>query len=78
MMRIPREIRPNLVFVAPYSHAIPEYDLTTEGIHEDIRRLEVEYPGLQIAGGVRDGIGMAKRITQGISLADAIAGYRRE
>jgi len=27
---------------------------------------------------VRDGIGMAKRITQGISLADAIAGFRRE
>ena len=78
MMRIPQEIRPDLVFVAPYSHAIPEYDLTTEGIHEDIRRLETEYPGLQIAGGVRDGIGMAKRITQGISIADAIAGYRRE
>lgn len=74
MMKIPRDIKPDLVHVAPYSHAIPEYDLETEGIHEDIRQLEGEYPGLYLAGGIRDGIGMAKRITQGVRIAEEIAG----
>lgn len=72
MMKIPMEHRPDLVHVERYEKAIPQYDHGTENRLEEIRRLEESHPGLYIAGGVRDGIGMANRIAQGMQIARSI------
>lgn len=68
MMKIPHEVRPDMVHVAHYPKAIPQYDLGTEERLQDIKAIESQYPGLHLAGGIRDGIGMANRITQGMQL----------
>lgn len=73
MMKIPQSIRPDLLHVARYEKAIPQYDKSVEVIHSDLRSIEDGYPGLYLAGGIRDGIGMAHRITQGMTLAEQIA-----
>lgn len=68
MMKIPRDLKPDIVHVAHYPKAIPQYDLATEERQKDIEAIEAQYPGLYLAGGIRDGIGMANRITQGMDL----------
>lgn len=72
MMKIPRSITPDMVHIAHYPKAIPQYDLATEERQKDMKSIEKEYPGLHIAGGVIDGIGMANRITQGMNLAQQL------
>jgi oxygen-dependent protoporphyrinogen oxidase len=52
-----------------YKHAIPQYDFTSPQRLERIRELEEKYPGLLLAGNIRDGIGIADRIRQASLLA---------
>ena len=73
MMRIPREIEPDLVHIARYAKAIPQYDFGTDERHQRIKALEGAFPGLYLAGGIRDGIGMANRIQQGFEISKLIA-----
>lgn len=73
MMRIPREVKPDLVHVARYAKAIPQYDRGTDERHRRIGVLERDFPGLFLAGGIRDGIGMANRIQQGFEISKLIA-----
>ncbi|MDN4753683.1 protoporphyrinogen oxidase [Porphyromonadaceae bacterium W3.11] len=73
MMKIPHSIRPDLLHIARYEKAIPQYDKSVETILSDLQSIEDGYPGLYLAGGIRDGIGMAHRITQGMTLAESIA-----
>lgn len=72
MMKIPGHIKPDLVHIAHYPKAIPQYDFGAEKRQNDIAKLESEYPGLHIAGGIKDGIGMAHRITQGMQLGKTL------
>ena len=73
MMKIPKAIKPDMVHVACYKKAIPQYDVRTGQRHQDIKRIENTYKGLYLAGGIIGGIGMANRITQGIELGKVIA-----
>ena len=73
MMDIPKEVEPSLVDAVAYSHAIPQYDTTYEQHLNTMTMIMEEHPTLVIAGGMRDGIGMAKRITQGMNVAKEIA-----
>lgn len=73
MMKIPRGIQPDMVHIERYPKAIPQYDLATDARHNDIKRIEMAYPGLHLAGGMIGGIGMANRITQGMELGKMIA-----
>lgn len=56
-----------------HEKAIPQYDENTKSRIECISKIEAAYPGLFIAGNLKDGIGMADRIKQGISIAIKIA-----
>lgn len=73
MMRIPQSVTPSMEDAVLYPMAIPQYDLTYESRYNSMSKIMSEHPHLIIAGGMRDGIGMAKRITQGMNVAKEIA-----
>lgn len=65
---------PDVCKIFRYEHAIPQYSFESEQKLAAITDLENEYPGLTLAGNIRDGIGMADRIRQGRNIADNLAG----
>lgn len=67
------EFSPDLVKIFRYKHAIPQYSFESKDKLEAISMLENSFPGLLLAGNIRDGIGMADRIKQGRNIADNLA-----
>ena len=63
---------PDLIKIFRYHHAIPQYGLESTKKLETIAHLENTYPGLVMAGNIRDGIGIADRINQGRQVATDI------
>lgn len=66
------EGQPDLLKVFRYEKAIPQYEASSGERLECIRTLEQKYPGLILAGNIRDGIGMADRVKQAKSIADML------
>lgn len=64
---------PDLMEIFRYPFAIPQYYINTDDRLTAVERVQNMYPGLIIAGNLRDGIGMADRIKQGRNLADLIS-----
>jgi protoporphyrinogen/coproporphyrinogen III oxidase len=52
-----------------YKQAIPQYDYSSPARLARIHELEEKYPGLILAGNIRDGIGIADRIRQASQIA---------
>ncbi len=65
-------IKADLMKIFRYGQAIPQYTQTTEQRLDAINAIRAGYPGLILAGNIRDGIGMADRIKQGRSIAEEI------
>ena len=63
---------PKLLKLFRYPAAIPQYEASSAQRLEAIRNLEKKYPGLYLAGGIRDGIGMADRVKQSYELSSRI------
>lgn len=63
---------PDLLVINRYQHAIPQYGIESEEKLKAIADIEKEFPGLILAGNIRDGIGMADRIKQGRIIAESI------
>jgi len=63
---------PDLLVINRYQHAIPQYGIESEAKLEAVEKLQKQFPGLYLAGNLRDGIGMADRIKQGCELAALI------
>ncbi|MCK3686105.1 protoporphyrinogen oxidase [Maribellus sp. YY47] len=61
---------PDICRIFRYEHAIPQYSFESEQKLAAISALEKEFPGVILAGNIRDGIGMADRIKQGRIIAD--------
>ncbi|MCY1721905.1 protoporphyrinogen oxidase [Prolixibacteraceae bacterium Z1-6] len=68
-----KEFKPDLIKIFRYQHAIPQYSFESKQKLEAISDLEKKFPGLVLAGNIRDGIGMSDRIKQGRNIADQIA-----
>jgi oxygen-dependent protoporphyrinogen oxidase len=68
MFQLP-EFNPGLLKIFRYRHAIPQYGFESEEKMKTIDRLETQYPGLILAGNIRDGIGIADRVKQGKTIA---------
>ena len=68
-----QEFRPDLLKIHHYEHAIPQYGPESAEKIITIHKLQDKYPGLILAGNIRDGIGMADRIKQGRTIAEQIA-----
>lgn len=64
--------RPDLIRIFRYEKAIPQYESTTELRLFTIQEIEKAYPGLILAGNMRDGIGMSDRVKQAKQIADAL------
>ena len=70
MLKIPDEITPDLIRIFRHPQAIPQYDKNSDERLRAIRKIESRLPGLILAGNLRDGIGMADRIRQAVSIAN--------
>lgn len=64
---------PDLVRINRYSHAIPQYGKGSDLRLKAIGDAEKLFPGLILAGNIRDGIGMADRVRQARRIADSIS-----
>ena len=67
---------PDMIRIFRYQHAIPQYGADSKERFENIETIQRNYPGLILAGGIRDGIGMADRIKQARTIADEIASIK--
>lgn len=64
---------PEIVKIFRYPYAIPQYCADSKERFETIERLQQQYPGLILAGNIRNGIGMADRIMQAKLVSDELA-----
>ena len=64
--------KPDLFKIIRHNWAIPQYGAESGERFATVEQLEKQYPGLQIGGNLRGGIGMADRIKQGKELAQNI------
>lgn len=72
-LAIPQHIKPSLLHLSFFPKAIPQYERSSEERFARIAELEKMHQGLFLAGGIRDGIGMAHRIKQGSDIGLQIA-----
>ncbi len=72
MLLIPPNEEPDLFRIFRHKQAIPQYDITTNMRLKTIAKIESQFPGLILAGNLRDGIGMAERIRQGTLIANQL------
>ncbi|MDZ7738047.1 MAG: protoporphyrinogen oxidase [Bacteroidales bacterium] len=70
--------KPDMIKIFRYEKAIPQYELSSEERFRAIGDIESRFPGLHIAGNIRDGIGMADRVKQAGQLAAAIEDYTKK
>lgn len=68
LMQLP-EFNPDLLEISRYPYAIPQYGPDCDARFAAIEEAQAKYPGLVIAGNLRNGIGMADRIKQGTDLS---------
>ena len=64
--------KPDLIRIFRYQKAIPQYGATSPERLKSIGEIERTYPGLILAGNIRDGIGMADRIKQATEIASLL------
>jgi len=67
-----KTFQPDLLHIFRYQHAIPQYGIDTQARYAAVDHIQQRYPGLVIAGNLRNGIGMADRIQQGRELAEIL------
>lgn len=72
-----RSLNPDMIRIHRYPKAIPQYTESTGERYKMIEKLQQKYPGLILAGNIRDGIGMADRVKQGRSIAEELIGKIR-
>jgi oxygen-dependent protoporphyrinogen oxidase len=64
--------KPDLLTIFRYEKAIPQYEASSGRRFNAIEQIQKKYPGLILAGNIRDGIGMADRVKQGKQIANEI------
>lgn len=64
--------KPDLLQLFRYPYAIPQYELSTGERLAAMERVQLQYPGLYIAGNSCNGIGMSDRVKQARNLADKL------
>ncbi len=72
MLKFPMEATPALIDISRHQRAIPQYMVDSERRFDTVQVLEHTYKGLTLGGNLRDGIGMAHRMTQAAEIAKKI------
>ena len=75
MLKLPAEAEPDMIRIFRHEHAIPQYEQSSGARLETIDELQTRYPGLTLAGNIKDGIGMADRIRQATEIANEITDF---
>ncbi len=65
--------KPDLLRICRYRYAIAQYEKSSEKRLQRIDELQKQYPGLILAGNMRDGIGMSDRIKQAVGIAQQLS-----
>lgn len=68
MLGFPHDVQPDRIQFFRHARAIPQYELSSDDRFAAVARIEQAHPGLVIGGNLRDGIGMADRIRQGVAM----------
>ncbi len=69
------DFAPDLVSIHRYHHAIPQYGADCEARFAAVDKIQKQFPGLILAGNLRNGIGMADRILQAKTIANDIVNF---
>jgi oxygen-dependent protoporphyrinogen oxidase len=72
MLRFPADISPDMIRIFRHTHAIPQYEQNSGERFAAIDRIQNRYPGLILAGNIRNGISMADRILQATTVSKEI------
>jgi len=72
MLGFPKGYKPEVMRIFRHERAIPQYEADSQARLDTIQFLQALYPGLYLAGSIRDGIGLSDRIKQGADLATLI------
>jgi protoporphyrinogen/coproporphyrinogen III oxidase len=64
MLGFPRGFKPDVLRIFRHERAIPQYEIDSEARLIAIEKLQLAHPGLILAGGIKDGIGLGDRIRQ--------------
>jgi oxygen-dependent protoporphyrinogen oxidase len=72
LLRFPVGKEPDLIRIFRHRYAIPQYERSSGERFRTVSSLEKMFPGLHLAGNLRDGIGMSHRIIQGFRLGEEI------
>lgn len=72
MLKYPVDVKPDMIRIFRHERAIPQYWSDSGERFQTIDELQAQYPGLILAGNMRDGIGMGNRIHQGTEVARQI------
>lgn len=72
MLKYPSDIEPDMIRIFRHEHAIPQYYADSGERLRAVADLQQRYPGLVLAGNLRDGIGMGNRIHQAAEIAATI------
>jgi len=72
MLKFPKTVSPDLIRIFHHKHAIPQYEQSSGERLKTIETIEYHYPGLILAGNIRNGIGMADRILQATNISKEI------
>ena len=69
MLKYPLNVEPDIIRIFRHEHAIPQYGVDSGERFKAVEAIQQQYPGLIIAGNLRDGIGMGNRIQQAAAIA---------
>ncbi len=72
MLNFPVDYSPEKIKIFRHTQAIPQYEADSEQRLASLENIQRQYQGLILAGGIRDGIGMADRIKQATKIAEEI------
>ena len=72
MLKFPADVEPDMIHIFRHAHAIPQYRVDSGDRLAAVAQIQQQYPGLTLAGNLRDGIGMADRIRQGVKLGTTL------
>ncbi len=70
MLKYPMNIEPDLIRIFRHERAIPQYGVDSGKRFKAVETIQQQYPGLIVAGNLRDGIGMGNRIHQAADIAN--------
>ncbi|WP_028911262.1 protoporphyrinogen oxidase [Prevotella sp. MA2016] len=70
MLKYPEDVKPDMIRIFRHERAIPQYGADSGKRFEAVKTIQQQYPGLIIAGNLRDGIGMGNRIQQAAAIAE--------